>query len=177
MTWCPWFGAIFRGGRMAELDALANLRDIHLPAPISWWPLAPAWYVLFLVLSVILVGIIYMAKRRYQHSYPKRQALLLLKLYEQEWQTSQQSSPVFAQISQLLRQVALMYFPRDEVASLQGDAWLIFLSQTSTATHFMELHDDVLVFPYQPHQQGKNPDAFFNNARAWIAQRGRPCLN
>lgn len=162
---------------MAELDALTHLRDIHLPAPISWWPLAPAWYVLFLVLLVVIVGIFYTAKRYYQQQYPKRQALILLKRYEQEWQTSQQSSLVFAQISELLRQVALMYFPRDEVASLQGEAWLTFLSQTSRATHFMELYDEVLVLPYQQQSQGKNPEAFFHNARAWIRQRGRPCLN
>ena len=30
----------------AAADPLAGLRDIALPAAVSWWPLAPGWWLL-----------------------------------------------------------------------------------------------------------------------------------
>ncbi|MBT3527943.1 MAG: DUF4381 domain-containing protein, partial [Porticoccaceae bacterium] len=34
---------------MMQGDPLAELRGIHLPDPISWWPLAPGWWVLIVI--------------------------------------------------------------------------------------------------------------------------------
>jgi hypothetical protein len=39
---------------MDQADPLAQLRDIHLPEPVSWWPLAPGWWVLALLLLLML---------------------------------------------------------------------------------------------------------------------------
>ena len=36
---------------MMQADSLAQLRDIQLPEPISWWPLAPGWWVLIISVS------------------------------------------------------------------------------------------------------------------------------
>jgi len=41
-----------------------NLRDIHLPDPISWWPIAPGWWMI--IASVILViAVVFIAKNIY----------------------------------------------------------------------------------------------------------------
>ncbi|MDH3546898.1 MAG: DUF4381 domain-containing protein, partial [Gammaproteobacteria bacterium] len=36
------------------------LRDLHLPAEIGWWPLAPGWW---LVITLALIGIVLLARR------------------------------------------------------------------------------------------------------------------
>lgn len=40
-------------------DPLSQLRDIHLPDPISWWPPAPGWW----ILAVIVVTTLFFLSR------------------------------------------------------------------------------------------------------------------
>ncbi|MBL4711699.1 MAG: DUF4381 domain-containing protein [Gammaproteobacteria bacterium] len=39
-----------------------NLKDIHLPEPILWWPLAPGWWMVIALLFVA-VGLLVIAKK------------------------------------------------------------------------------------------------------------------
>ena len=41
-----------------------ELRDIHLPEPISWWPIAPGWWLL-LALILALIAFAFFARKRY----------------------------------------------------------------------------------------------------------------
>lgn len=184
---------------MAEPQELAKLHDIHLPAPISWWPLAPGWYLL-LGLALLLLGLVmYLMRRAQRHKRAKLQALQLLRQFEQEYQNEANSQQIAMKVSELLRRVALAYYPRTEVAGLQGDAWLAFLTKTSKGIDFNALDSYLLVLPYQPARsegssvlepsrtQDDGPGAgllqtadlepLFLSARQWIKQRGLPCSN
>ena len=59
-------------------DPLAQLRDIHLPEAIGWWPPAPGWWILALLLLVSTVFSIRYLVRRRQQRYFRRQAQDLL---------------------------------------------------------------------------------------------------
>ncbi len=88
---------------MAESQALAQLHDIHLPTAISWWPLAPGWYLLILSSLTLIAVLYYVTQRRYRHGLAKRQALNLLEAYYQDYQ-SQANSPITSmKLSELLR--------------------------------------------------------------------------
>jgi len=103
---------------------LSQLRDIHLPAPISWWPPAPGWWMLLaLLLITIMLG--YWLLRRRRQSAWRRQALSEL----QQLRDSDAATMV-AQLSVLLRRVAISRYPQAEVASLTGEAWLAFLDSS-----------------------------------------------
>ncbi|MBA2710697.1 MAG: DUF4381 domain-containing protein [Tatlockia sp.] len=161
---------------MSEPPELAKLHDIHLPEAIGWWPLAEGWYLLFLLVLIIICLASYYANRFHKNGKAKREALRLLKIYEQEYHSGADSQTISMKISELLRRVALVYFPRKEVAGLQGQAWLNFLSQTSKKIDFNSIEEYLLALPYQP---SKNIDLkpLFCRARGWIKQRGKPCLN
>ncbi|MBV1930617.1 MAG: DUF4381 domain-containing protein [Porticoccaceae bacterium] len=59
-------------------DPLAQLRDIHLPEAIGWWPPAPGWWILTLVLLVSIAFTIRYLVRRRRQQYFRRQAQDLL---------------------------------------------------------------------------------------------------
>ncbi|KTD34074.1 hypothetical protein Lnau_2044 [Legionella nautarum] len=162
---------------MAESQAiLAKLHDIKLPSPIGWWPLAPGWYLLLVLVLLLIAALSYLARRAYLNGRPKRQALQLLETYKQEYQHEPNSQVCSMKISELLRRVALVYFPREEVASLQGDAWLNFLTKTSKKIDFNKLRAYLLETPYQP-ASNVDLEPLFRCAKAWIKQRGAPCLS
>lgn len=101
-----------------------QLRDIHLPAPVSWWPPAPGWwFVAALLLFLAAVG--YWLLRRWRRQRWRREALEELARLRQSAATSRQ----LAQLSMLLRRVAVTCFPRQDVASLTGPEWLAFLER------------------------------------------------
>lgn len=103
---------------------LTELRDIHLPEPVSWWPPAPGWWVVA-ALASLLVGLLYLGYRRHRRNRWRRSALAALaRLSEAMPET------LPADLSVLLRRVAITRFPRREVAGLTGQDWLAFLDRT-----------------------------------------------
>ena len=161
---------------MPKSQELAQLHDIHLPEAIGWWPLAPGWYVLTLLLIILLVTVIFLMSRYYLNGRARRQALRLLMTYQQSYPKQANSQLSAARVSELLKRVALVYFPRAKVASLQGEAWIVFLNDTSKGLDFNNVRQELLEAPYQPVME-HDLQLLFNQARAWISQRRGSCLN
>jgi hypothetical protein len=155
---------------------LAQLRDIHLPGAIGWWPLAPGWYVLATLSMVALITIIFFIHRYHSNSRARRQALRLLTVFQQQYQRDANGSLAAARVSELLKRVSLAYFPRASVASLQGESWLGFLNSTATGLDFNGVRTELLDMPYQS-TRDCDLHQLFIIARAWIKQRRGPCLN
>jgi hypothetical protein len=103
---------------------LSQLRDIHLPPEVSWWPPAPGWWLLAGVL-LAAVGLGWFLWRRHRRNGWRRAAL-------RELTSLSDASGALAHarlcsLSVLLRRVALHRFPREKVAALHGAAWLHLL--------------------------------------------------
>lgn len=161
---------------MPPTDALSQLRDIHLPEPIGWWPLAPGWYLLAFIVMAALIFLIVLGHRFYLNGRAKRHALRLLTTYLKEYQSEMNSQTSSAHLSLLLKRVALAYFPRAKVASLQGDEWILFLNHTAKKIDFEDVRAELLEMPYQP-PKDCDLGLLFELTRQWISQRGGPCLN
>ena len=154
-------------GVNGAIDPLAQLRDIHLPAPIGWWPLSSGWFILLVVLFVSLGLSAFCIRRRFLWRQPQKEGLRLLMVYEKEYKQGGNPRVLGARISELLRRVALAYFPREEIAGLQGDLWIDFLNKTGTGINFNEVRDCLVLLPYQ-NQGSLELDALFFCAKSWI---------
>lgn len=107
---------------------LAQLKDIHEPAAIGWWPLAPGWWIAAGLLATALFFAAVFAWRLRQKRLRNR--------YRAEGQCLLQAVDTAApraveQINILLKRVAVVTFGRRRCAALTGQGWVDFLQQTS----------------------------------------------
>ncbi len=161
---------------MVNASLLSELHDIHLPQPLSWWPPAIGWCLLsFLALLLVLFSV-YRAYKRYRANQAKREALYLWEKYYHSYQETLNTQQASANLSSLLRRVALAYYPRVEVAGLKGQAWTDFLTQCSKQINFQELQAFLLETPYQSQSQ-LNAERLFQYTKQWIKERRVVCLN
>ena len=128
---------------MNTINPLANLKDIHLPPAISWWPPAPGWWILGIIIFSIFIFIIIILYRIYKRRMPKVEALRILKNLQRQSSKNNNELKKLRELSQLLRRTALSIYSQEEVASLQGTEWLEFLDKTGQTNVFTKGHGKI----------------------------------
>ena len=126
------------------------LRDLHLPEPIGWWPLAPGWWFLLLLVATAIGYLMWHAYKKWQHNHARRFALRELARYEAEYLEHRNPVMLAKQLSALLRRGMLAYAPRNVVAGLTGEAWLKWLDRGMPLPYFhTEGGKSLLQLPYR----------------------------
>lgn len=132
------------------MDEQLPLRDLHLPDPVGWWPLAPGWWFILFLVATALGYLTWRTYQRWRHNAPRRFALRQLARYEAEYLEHRNPVVLGKQLSELLRRGMLAYAPRDEVAGLTGDSWLQWLDSGMPLPYFhTEGGKSLLELPYR----------------------------
>lgn len=103
------------------MDPLEQLKDVHIPDPIQWWPLAIGWWVVIGIIVLSIIGITTWLIMRYKKRQGLRAALSelsLLQAQDPNWQSK---------LNALLKRVTMHYYPAEAVAPLYGQTWRDFL--------------------------------------------------
>ena len=144
---------------LANQDPLAQLNDIIAPSAPNWFPPAPIYWVLLLLVIVSVYGGYCFLKKLYlQRQLPQEQLRTLLKL--------EQENVDFIVLNQLLKGCALSYFPRSDVASLHGEQWFDFLQKHSDFPIFNNKQDFISRLYQHECQATQQND--FTDAKKWI---------
>ncbi|MDQ6961922.1 MAG: DUF4381 domain-containing protein [Mariprofundaceae bacterium] len=107
-----------------------ELRDIHLPeSDMLWWPLATGWYFLLAILLLLIVAVVFWRKRTPKK--PQVKANLAMHDVYLAYVKHEDQHQFMQDMSIMMRRVCLRYFPAEEVASLHGKAWLMWLDQST----------------------------------------------
>lgn len=129
------------------------LRDLHLPDPVGWWPLAPGWW---FVIALALVGLGWLLRRawhEYRRNAPRRFAMRELERAEAAFRQHGNTVTLARQVSELLRRAMLAYAPRHEVGGLTGESWLKWLDRDLPVPYFhTEGGRSLLQLPYRDPQ-------------------------
>jgi hypothetical protein len=118
---------------------LAQMRPLHLPEAIDFWPLAPGWYVVFVLLLVTIIGLTLFFLNKKRKTLFKRQATKELHVIRSRLASKESSPQETAQaLSSLLKRLALSHFPRENISPLNGEVWLSFLNSLFSSNFFSE---------------------------------------
>jgi hypothetical protein len=110
---------------MNPQDAL-QLRDIHLPLSPEQWPPAPGWWLLFFAVLMFLGWLSFLLIKYWRRYRIQKEILASMDALLHDY--GEEQLPEFlAGVSILLRRVAMMNFPPQQVAALTGKGWLSFL--------------------------------------------------
>jgi hypothetical protein len=106
---------------------LEGLADIVVPDPVSWYPQTWGWWVL--AGAVAVAGLVWAVRRmrRYLADRYRREALLGWAALAASLDGEGGRAAALAALAVLLKRTALTAWPRAEVASLSGPAWIDFL--------------------------------------------------
>jgi len=151
-----------------------DLRDIHLPAEPGLWPPAPGWWLLFVLIMAVVLWLGRLGWGRYRRWRRRQRILAELDRLRRE---DLRGPALITAVSTLLKRVALMRYPRTEVAALTGDAWLAFLDRSGGDGRFVGGAGQVLAdAAYAPESerfaQDFDQQALFDVARDWLRRNG-----
>lgn len=116
-------------------EALKDLRDIHVPEPISIWPLAPGWWALMILLPILVLLFNFVLKKMLMPKY-KKLALAELKNITSNYEISNNSHETCGEISLLIRKALVAKIGNEAVAGLVSEEWLAYLDKLSKTESF-----------------------------------------
>jgi hypothetical protein len=135
------------------------IRDLHLPDAIGWWPLAPGWWLVIVLIGAGLVWLLRKWIRTFAQGAARRHALRQLQAYSKEYVEHGNAVLFGTQLSELVRRTMLAYAPRGEVAGLTGEQWLAWLDRDLDRSHFLAGDGRPLIeWPY------RDPDSRFDRS-------------
>lgn len=145
--------------------SLDLLEDLVAPGPVSWWPLAPAWWILIAIVALATGAGGWIAWRRWRADAYRRAALRELDALNDGARG----------VPTLLKRVALSAWPRPEVAGLAGGQWITFLRKASPESFDRQTAEDLLSIGYDSPQMVADREAqLIRSARHWITTHRGP---
>jgi len=110
-----------------------DLRDIHLPETLGWWPPALGWWVLAILIPLFCLLIVWIYRRLTRKTAIKAAKKLLIEIKNDSALDNRQK---LIELSALIRRVVVSHSLRNETASLTGQQWLEYLDSTVNGSPF-----------------------------------------
>jgi hypothetical protein len=110
-------------------NLLAQLRDIHAAPQVPWWPPAPGWWLLGLLLLAGLAILAWRLWRRWRVHSRRRRLIRRLDELRADLDPRARPQEYLSAINQVLKVVAIRAFPGEQCARMRGSTWTSFLAE------------------------------------------------
>ncbi len=147
------------------------LRDIHLPDGVSWWPPAPGWWLL-LMLVLVLSGLLYLLYKRLRQPLLNKSAREELAVITDRYRQHDDKQLLLQDLSSLLRRTGISYLGREQVAGITGDRWYQQLNQLGARQDFSASQIALLseaTYQSSPELSEQDIDALVRQTRRWLS--------
>jgi len=123
---------------MDELqEALKDLRDIHQPESVPFWPPAPGWWIL-LILSFLLVYFFMRWLKKEKTPKYKKMAIEELKNITTNYEVQRNEHKTVNECALLIRKILLVTDKDQNIAGMIDDEWLAYLDKRSDSNLFSQ---------------------------------------
>ena len=155
---------------MNPSDPLSQLRDIHLPQTVGWWPPAIGWWILAIFLIVAIAGGIYWLWWRHKRLAYKREAIATMEAIRASHLQHQDDQQLLSDLCSLLKRTAITRYGRDEIAGLAGEQWLSFLDRTGQTSEFTQGSGRIITNRFSPNTQVDSTE-LLNAVEHWLKKQ------
>lgn len=133
-------------------ELLAQLADIHLPTEVSYWPPAPGWWVLAVLVLAAGFYLFTRVRAARKQAHIRHHALAELHAVYANLANSDDNDIGAVKlrfvnaVNSVFRRVALYHFPHANVASLAGSAWVDFIRHNGDSSAMTDEIAEALSF-------------------------------
>jgi Sec-independent protein translocase protein TatA len=159
---------------MEAEDPLSELADIHLPDAVAFWPPAPGWWVLAVL---VLLALVLLYRKQLARVFLRRRlgsALRELDDALNAFKAAPERNEAGLQLLQtfnaVLKRVALVHYADPELPGLNGRAWLRFLDARMHSADFTVGAGQVLGDGIYRPVFNADVDALHALCRRWVEQ-------
>ncbi len=152
-------------------DLLSQLRDIHAAAPVPWWPPAPGWWLLALLVLVLLSWLSRRVLARIRVRQQRKQMLGWIDFLNAMVDPQSEPQAYLAMLNQIFKLVALKAFPTQRCAAMSGSEWVGFLSRKLENEPSVGALAVLATGPFEPRPEF-DPATMSALARLWIKRHG-----
>jgi len=149
---------------------LAQLRDIHLPAEVSWWPLAIGWWIVLFIFLAAGLFAIWALFRNHKNNRYRKLAITELDAEWSRWQESQDSAVFVQSANAILKRTLAEASTHDNAyaqLSLSGDRWIQLLNQHNKQPLSVNSAKALEYAGYQPDPVVDIPK-LYSSVKRWI---------
>lgn len=152
-------------------DLLSQLRDIHTAPAVPWWPPAPGWWVLALLLLLVLAWLARRLIARYRVHQRRKQMLGWVDHLNASIDPTRDPHAYLSTLNRIFKLVALRAFPGQHCAVMAGQSWADFLIDKMNGSNSAGSLNVLASGPYDPAPQF-DPEVMNELARLWIRRHG-----
>lgn len=152
----------------ASAELLSQLRDIQAAPPAPFWPPAPGWWVLAILVLLLLAWLARRAWRGWRVKQRRGALLAHLRNIRASYDPVDAPQRYLSSVNRLLKVAAMRAFPDETPGALQGEDWVAFLAAKQAQPNAFEA---LVCGPYQP-QPEFDAGALEAAASEWLSRHG-----